>query len=225
MVISTFAALFLAHVIADYLLQTTWLVINKHRPVALGAHVGIVLVTMPLVTLSLSPWFLLLAGLHLGIDVVKTFVLRGGLAAYIADQALHVGSIALIALIAPGLWDQSPLAGVDWLPQFYLILGVFLFSARGGQYAVSTWFRRPPHEEGRGVYLGWIERTTMPAVVALGAPWVILGVIAAKGAHLTLAWRERQEERRRHLLEGAFISLCWGLACAAGLWLLLPLLP
>lgn len=224
MVISTFAALFLAHVIADYLLQTTWLVVNKHRPVALGAHVGIVLVTMPLVTLTLSPWFLLLAALHLGIDVLKTFVLRGGLAAYVADQALHIVSIAVIALLVPGLWGESPLAGVAWLPQFYLILGVFLFSTRGGQYAVATWFRRPPAEEGRGVYIGWIERTALPATVAIGAPWLILGVIVAKVAQLTLAWRERPADRRRHLVEGALLSLGWGLACSAGLWLLLPLL-
>jgi hypothetical protein len=225
MVIPTFAALFLAHVIADYLLQTRWLVTNKRRPAALAVHIGLVLVAMPLVTLTLSPWFLLLAALHLGIDLTKTFVLRGGLMAYITDQMLHITSIAVIALLAPGLWGQSLLAGVTWVPHFYLILAVFLFSARGGQYAVATWFRRPPEAEGRGVHIGWIERTAMPATVAFGAPWLIPGVIAAKGAHVAVAWRERSAERRGNLVQGALLSLAWGIACSAALWLLLPQLP
>jgi hypothetical protein len=225
MVIPTFAALFLAHVIADYLLQTRWLVSNKRRPAALGAHIGLVLLAMPLVTLSLSPWFLLLALLHLGIDLTKTFVLRGGLAAYTADQALHVASIGLIAWLAPNLWGQTPLADVAWLPEFYLMLAVFLFSARGGQYAVATWFRRPPEDEGRGVYIGWVERTALPATVALGAPWLIAAVVAAKGVHVMAALRGRTGAGRTRLVQGAALSLAWGLVCTAALWLLLPLLP
>jgi hypothetical protein len=225
MVISTFAALFLAHVVADYLLQTRWLVTNKRRPQALAVHIGMVLLAMPLVTWSFSPWFLALAALHLAIDLTKTFVLRGGLAAYVADQLLHIASILLVAALAPTLWGQSPLAETAWLPQFYLMLGVFLFSARGGQYAVATWFRRPPEDEGRGVYIGWAERTAMPAVLALGAPWLIPGVVLAKGAHVVLASRGRDAEGRRSLRQGAALSLVWGIACSAGLWLLLPLLP
>jgi hypothetical protein len=222
MAISTFAALFLAHVIADYLLQTRWLVANKRHPRALGVHIGLVFAAMPLVTLGFSPWFMALAGLHLLIDLAKTFILRDGLPAYVADQALHIASIFLIASLAPGLWSQSPLAGIGWLPLFYLIVSVFLFAARGGQYAVATWIGRDPEVDTRGVHLGWAERVALSAVVALGASWLVPGVLAAKAGHVAVAWRARDAAGRRRLVKGTVLSLGWGLGCAAALSLLLP---
>ena len=222
MAVSSFAALFLAHVLADYLLQTGWLVENKRRPLALTLHIGIVFLAMPLVTLGFSPWFIVLAALHLGIDLTKTFVLKGGLLAYVSDQVLHLASIAFIVWLAPDLWSVSLLSDLDWLPRFYLILAVFLFAARGGQYAVATLFGIDPEASSRGVHVGWIERTAMSAMVALGAPVLALAVLPAKAAHVAWAWRDRNEARRQRLLRGTSLSMIWGLICAAGLWALLP---
>jgi hypothetical protein len=225
MAASTFAALFLAHVIADYLLQTTWMVVHKRRPAALGLHVATVLAAMPLVMLTLSPWFLVLAGLHLCIDIVKTFVLRPGLASYVADQVLHIASIALVAALAPGLWAESPLATLPWADAAVLILGAVIFAARGGQYAVAAWLAGAEGTDARGVRLGWVERGAMTGVVALGLPVLVLGVVLAKAAQVALRWADRDALGRRRLMEGATVSLLWGLPCAAGLWALLPLLP
>lgn len=224
MATSTFAALFLAHVIADYLLQTEWLVTNKHRPLAIGLHIGVVLAMLPLVTFSVSPWFLVLAALHLAIDLTKTRVLGGGLLAYVADQVLHLASIVVIVALVPGLWAASPLADIAWLAQVYLALAVFIFAARGGQYAVATMLGTDPEADGRGVRIGWLERSALSAAVAAGAPWAMLGVLAAKAGHIAWAIRGRGARGRARLIGGSALSMTWGLACAAALWILLPTL-
>lgn len=224
MAASTFAALFLAHVLADYLLQTGWLVENKRRPRALSAHIAIVFFTMPLVTLGFSPWFLVLAGLHLAIDLTKTFVLQGRLVAYVADQILHLASIVLVTWLAPDIWSVSLLSDAAWAPPLYLVLAFAIFAARGGQYAVASAFGTDPETETRGVRIGWIERTAMTLVVALGAPALTGGILAAKGAHMAWAWRGRSPERKRRLLTGSALSMAWGVGCAAALWAILPLL-
>lgn len=222
MATSTFAALFLAHVIADYLLQTGWMVANKRRALSIGLHIGAVFVMMPVVTLALSPWFLALAAMHLAIDLTKTHILRGSLAAYVADQLLHLASIGLVVALAPDLWAETPLAPVESLPRFYLILAVLIFAARGGQYAVATLFGIDPEADSRGVRVGWLERSALVACVATGAPWAMLGVLAAKSGHAAAAWSTRDARGRTRLIRGGIASLSWGLACAAGLWAVLP---
>lgn len=222
MAASTFAALFLAHVIADYLLQTNWLVENKRRPLAIGLHIAAVLVMMPILTLQISWWFVVLALAHLAIDLIKTHLLGGSLAAYLADQLLHIASILVVVTLAPDLWSGSPLSEVDWIARFYLLLAVFLFAARGGQYAVATYLRLDPEAPGHGVRVGWIERTALAAVVAAGLPWAILGLLAAKVAHLIHAVRHRTAAGRQRFVKGAALSMAWGLGCAAALWVILP---
>jgi hypothetical protein len=222
MAVSTFAALFLAHVIADYLLQTTWLVDNKHRPLAIGLHIGAVFAILPLVTLSFSPWFLALAALHLAIDLTKTHLMGAGLVAYVADQVLHLVSIALIAALAPGIWAASPLAEVAGLPQVYLILAMILFAARGGQYAVAALFRSEPEVGSRGVWIGWVARTALTVSVAAGVPVAVPAVLAAKAGHVAWTLGKRKGPCRDRLMRGSALSLAWGLGCAAMLWALLP---
>ncbi len=129
----TFAALFLAHVIADYLVQTTWMVVNKRRVIATATHIGLVLGTLCAMTLSFSVWFIALALLHLFIDIAKTYAMKAGPGAYVADQVLHVASIAAIALLAPQIWADSPLREVDGLPLYDMLVAGVVFAARGGQ--------------------------------------------------------------------------------------------
>jgi hypothetical protein len=222
MAASTFAALFLAHVIADYLLQTSWLVENKRRPLAIGLHIGAVLAMMPLLTLHLSWWFVALAAMHLAIDLTNTYLLGGGLMAYLADQILHLASILAVVTLAPGLWADSPLSDIDGLARFYLILAVFLFAARGGRYAVATLLRLDPEADGRGVRIGWAERTALVAVVALGLAWAIAGVLAGKAVHVAMALSRRDGAGRARLVRGAGLSMVWGLGCAGALWAILP---
>lgn len=224
----TFAALFLAHVIADYVLQTTWMVVNKKRPIAMAAHIGLVLGAMCATTLTLNPWFLALAALHLWIDIVKTYAMPEGLGAYVADQLLHVVSIAGIALLAPQIWPESPLAEVEALPLIYMIVGGVLFAARGGQYAVAMLLGGRGAAPGRGpvygVVIGWLERAALCVVLIGGWHIWVIAVIAVKGIYLGLSFAGRDEGGRSRLLLGSGISLAWGLAVAVPLALVMPMM-
>ncbi len=48
--IETLAALLFAHALADFVLQTNWMVAQKRRPVAMAAHLAVVLVTAVVAT-------------------------------------------------------------------------------------------------------------------------------------------------------------------------------
>lgn len=220
----TFAALFLAHVIADYVLQTTWMVVNKKRPIAMAAHITLVLGTMCATTWTLNPWFLALATLHLWIDIVKTYAMPEGLGAYVADQVLHVASIAGIALLAPQIWPMSPLAEVEALPLYYMIIGGVLFAARGGQYAVAMLVHAKGTGSGHGIVLGWAERAALCVVLIGGWPVWVVAVIAVKGLYMGLSFARRDESNRTRLLLGSGISLAWGLAVAVPLALVMPMM-
>lgn len=220
----TFAALFLAHVVADYVLQTTWMVVNKKRPIAMAAHITLVLGTMCATTLTLNPWFLALAIAHLWIDIVKTYAMPEGLGAYVADQLLHVASIAGIALLAPQIWTGSPLVDVENLPVYYMILGGVLFAARGGQYAVAMLVGSHGGSSGYGIVLGWVERAALCVVLIGGWHIWVAAVIAVKGLYVGVSYGRRDGGARSRLLLGTGISLAWGLAVAVPLALVMPMM-
>jgi len=50
----------------------------------------------------------------------------------------------------------------------------------------------------------------------------VIGVVAAKSVHLARGLPHRDARGRARLIRGSAVSLIWGLACAALLWLLLP---
>lgn len=220
----TFAALFLAHVLADYVLQTTWMVVNKRSVAAMAAHIGLVLGTMCLTTLSFHPWFIGLAVAHLWIDIVKTYAMPEGLFAYVADQLLHVASIAGVALLAPGIWPESPLSEVENLPLYFMIVAGVLFAARGGQYAVATILSRQGLGESRGVLVGWLERAALCVVLIGGWPAFAGAVVAAKAIYMGARMPGRDTTARNRLILGTGISLAWGFAVAIPLALIMPMM-
>ncbi len=104
--------LLLAHFIADYPLQTAWMVRHKTNPGVLLLHVSIHLAIMLLIVGSAAAWLwpylLALAGAHYLIDALKILAAQrypgqtGGL--YVLDQACHYLSIGLVAVwAAPSL--------------------------------------------------------------------------------------------------------------------------
>jgi len=68
----TFAAIVCAHVIADFVFQTNWMVANKRAATPLDAHIAVMLVSAILCTGSLHPVLFVFALAYLGIDFVKT---------------------------------------------------------------------------------------------------------------------------------------------------------
>ena len=73
----TLAALLLAHALADFVLQTDWIVTNKRRPEGLALHGLVVLLTAAACTGTLSWGLVWLAALHLAIDAWKARAPRG----------------------------------------------------------------------------------------------------------------------------------------------------
>ena len=96
--IETFAALLLAHALADFVFQTAWIAAGKRRLPVLLLHGAIVLATAQAATGRIDAWELLaLAALHIAIDAAKARVAAPGLTAFLADQGAHLLSLAALA--------------------------------------------------------------------------------------------------------------------------------
>jgi len=97
--------LLLAHFLADYPLQSTWMVANKDHLRVLVLHVSIHFLVMLLVVVpawrELWPYLLLLAVIHFGIDFGKITLSkyrpRWVAMPYLIDQLLHYISLGLVA--------------------------------------------------------------------------------------------------------------------------------
>lgn len=105
-----FYYLLLAHLLADYPLQSTWMVNNKDRWGVVIIHACIqfltsfilVLVFNSAVAATIWPYLLVLALVHFLIDSIKTVVIRYRpnwvKILYILDQLVHIFSIFVISL-------------------------------------------------------------------------------------------------------------------------------
>lgn len=118
----------LAHFIADYPLQTNWMVEAKRTILGLMLHVGIHLVVLLIVAGSALPelWLhvLCLAAIHFGIDFGKNkfseYQPTMKISGYFLDQLFHLFSIIGIAGIvnlenSPLLPNNTAIMGVGYL--------------------------------------------------------------------------------------------------------------
>lgn len=162
----TFIALLFAHTLADFVFQTNWIATNKRNPIALGLHLIIVYATAIVATGSIQLALLVLALVHIGIDVGKLVLTRlwtssKGLAPFLIDQALHLISLLAFAfwlpdlwaqglwapgalvtgedtgLLGTGFWSQSTPLPVDHLPALMVLLTGFILTTRAGGFAVG----------------------------------------------------------------------------------------
>lgn len=110
----------LAHLIADYPLQTDWMVKHKTRFGVLFLHAAVQLACMVVVALpaSLRAWpaLLTLAAFHFAVDRGKNWfnLHRPQWRAwpYLLDQFLHFASIGLVSAFIPASSGPGP-----WLPR------------------------------------------------------------------------------------------------------------
>jgi hypothetical protein len=116
--------LLLAHLIADYPLQPTWMVRNKVHLWALSLHVGVHLVAMLAIVGQIRqviwPQILALAFAHFIIDVGKNTVYRlkpeWVIAPYLIDQLFHYISIWLVSVWIGRAHGSLPLPlAVPWV--------------------------------------------------------------------------------------------------------------
>lgn len=229
----TFAALLLAHAVADFLLQTKGMVRGKRRVGPLIGHGAVVLVTAMVATGQVDRWELLaLAAAHMVIDLIKAWVPRiSSLTAYLVDQAAHLASLLVIAQIAPDLWasgfwsDIAPMA-----PQAMLwSAGFVLVTLAGGHAIAFLMTAHMPLEAGAtdglprgGQTIGFLERAMIYALVLAGEPGAIGFLIAAKSI-LRFGTVSENRAASEYVIIGTLASFAWALGVALVIGWLAPL--
>ncbi len=231
----TLAALLLAHVLADFVFQTNWMVANKGRPEGLALHGLVVLATAVAMTGTVGLGLLWLSALHVAIDAIKARVKRG-LGPFLLDQAAHLATIAALALWRPTLWSDGFWSGQTALPALMLLAAGAIFATRAGGFAVGHLMqpfaaRLPPDVTaeslpGAGRVIGLLERGLIFALILLGQPAGVGLLIAAKSI---LRFGALKDDRAlsEYVIIGTLASFAWGIlvgfATLSGLTVLPPL--
>lgn len=238
---SLLAALFLAHVLADYVFQSAWMVAQKSKSETLFLHFLIVLVTAMITTGQLAdPWIYLLAATHVTVDWIKAKFAGDGIAAYLADQGAHLSTIGALALIAPdlyatGLWGTAP----AWVAHAMLLAAGLIYTTRAGGFAVGKLMQRfgdspfttTPTENAKdgeslqngGFWIGVLERGLIFLMLIGHMPAGIGFLVAAKSV---LRFEATQDTKKAEwVIIGTLASFGWAIAITIGVIALRDALP
>ena len=228
--IETALALITAHLLADFVVQTLWIVENKRRfPVLLwhGSHVFALSVLALGGSVVLA---LVIAAAHMVIDLVKVRALPPTLWAFCADQMAHLVTIALVVWWVPdafaqGLWHPLP-TGV-FLAALYLC-GFILTTTAGGPIVgllMAPYRDLTPAEglDNAGRTIGLLERGLIYLLVMAGEPAGIGFLIAAKSI-LRFDTASKSQKLSEYVIIGTLASFGWALLMAFGTQALIKLL-
>lgn len=231
----TLAALLFAHVLADFLFQTNWMVANKRHMNGLAAH-GAVVVVATVAAMGGIGWGILwLTALHLAIDAIKARA-RRGLGPFLLDQAAHLASIAALAIWQPDLWAQGVWGNQDLFPALMLVAAGALLATRAGGFAVgflmTPFAAKLPDKitaeslPGAGRVIGHLERGLIFILILLGQAQGVGLLIAAKSILRFGAVRD-DRALSEYVIIGTLASFGWAILAAYatvfGLGLLAPL--
>ena len=219
---TTFLALLLAHVLSDFLLQPDAWAGAKHRLRPLLLHGAVVLVLSLAASGSLHPAIFALAAIHVAVDAVKARF-EPSLAAFLADQAAHVATVAAVAALVPGLWAGGlwagllPPAALGPLADAAIVLTGFVLATRAGGFAVGLLVARWPGElltdglPGGGRWIGLLERALILLFLLAGQESGIGFLIAAKSI-LRFDTASRDQSAAEYVIIGTLASFGWALA-------------
>ncbi len=229
--IETFAALLLAHVLADFVFQTNWIATNKLRPHVLLLHGVIVLAAAAAATGRIDAWPLAaLAIVHIAIDWLKGTFLPDGLKGFIADQSAHLASIAVLAFLVPSLIADGFWGGLTFLPALMTLAAGLILATRAGGFAVGLLMQPwaddvPKGLTNGGKLIGLLERGLIFLLILVGQPVGIGFLIAAKSV---LRFETTSEDQRagEYVIIGTLASFGWALLFSyATVWLMAALPP
>ncbi|HEU4333660.1 MAG TPA: DUF3307 domain-containing protein [Candidatus Eisenbacteria bacterium] len=196
----TFAQLYAAHLVADFLLQPRSIVEGKRRwrPLLLHAAVhvacGFVLVNVALNPRS-ATGIAALAVFHVLVDHVKARINPPALAGFVADQLVHLISVfAVAAWLSPADWPSLNLAGLLLVRSLdvYVVLGTYVGIVFGGGFLIQLVLNdrlatigdalrsRKPGLPRAGTYIGWAERALVLTFFLAGFEEAIGFLIAVK---------------------------------------------
>lgn len=228
----TFAALLFAHVLADFVLQNNWMVANKRKPQVLLLHGVIVLVALQITVGSVTAWPLLaLAVAHIGIDIIKVFGVRGApLWPFLGDQAAHIVTLVVTAVLFPTLWQDGLWATVSWLPAVMTVLSGLILTTRAGAFGIGFLMKPwastdlPEGLENGGNLIGILERGLIFLLILVGQPTGVGFLIAAKSV-LRFDTTAGDQKAGEYVIIGTLASFGWALVCGYGTLALLGQLP
>jgi len=228
----TFAALLLAHVLADFVFQTRWIAANKRRIPVLLLHGAIVLAIAQATLGRVDAWELLaLAGLHMTTDRLKSRLAAPGLGAFLADQGVHLAALTALAALRPDLWAGGFWAGVGWLPTLMALAAGAILATRAGGFAVGLLMRPwagddlPKGLANGGTLIGLLERGLIFLLVLVGQPAGVGFLVAAKSV-LRFETTSRDQRAGEYVIIGTLASFGWALVFSyATLWIMAALPP
>ena len=214
---ATFAALLLAHVLADFVLQTGRMAEAKRHPGWLCLHGALVWATAAAATGGVSPWLLGLTLVHMLTDLAKSFAPKG-VTAFLADQAAHGAMILALAVFQPGLMAQGLWGGWPLLPPLMALASGMVLATRAGGFMVgllmAPWASEAPEGLRRGGWLiGQLERGLILALILTDQAAGIGFLIAAKSV---LRFSDTKDDRKisEYVIIGTLASVAWALFVA-----------
>lgn len=227
--IETFAALLLAHTLADFQFQSNWMVTNKRQLTPMLAHIAVVLVTATITTGALHPVIVVLAAIHMVIDAIKTTYFPNRLTPFLVDQAAHIVSLVAIAALQPDLWSNGIWANLPWLVSAMTLLAGLILVTQAGGYAVGMlmqpWAGNAPEGlPSGGRVIGTLERGLIYLLILTGQAAGIGFLIAAKSV-LRFGAVKDEGKLSEYVIIGTLASFGWAIAASAGIMVLLNLLP
>ncbi|MCX7565235.1 DUF3307 domain-containing protein [Sulfitobacter sp. F26169L] len=213
-------ALVTAHLLADFVFQTTHMVLNKQRPMIMlmhGIHVFALTALLSGGAMALS---LGIALTHVVIDAVKVHLAPDTLRSYLLDQCAH-----LAVLLAAVMWLPNAVLAPWWPPlstdliQIALVLSGLITATMAGGPAVGHLMARyksdaqPEGLEYAGRMIGLMERGLIFLMVMIGEPSGIGFLIAAKSI-LRFDTVSRDQKMSEYVIIGTLASFGWALAAS-----------
>ena len=229
----TLAALLLAHVFADFVLQTGHIAANKRRPAVLLLHSAIVLLTAQAALGRVDLWELpALALFHAVTDWLKARFATSGIAAFLADQGIHLAALAALSAWRPDLWAGGLWAGLGltWLPGLMAFVAGAILATRAGGFAVGLLMRPwashdlPKGLTNGGKLIGLLERGLIFVLVMVNQPAGIGFLVAAKSV-LRFETTSKDQSAGEYVIIGTLASFGWALVIAYATRLLMGTLP
>ena len=222
-----------AHLIGDYLVQTSRMAREKRRPRLLALHLllhagllGIVFLTEPWRPALVAVAAILLAS-HAAIDAWTTRIAPQDLRVLALDQSLHLAAIGVALAVNGGRWIPAGLPALALGPGPWLIACGAIVAVPVGATVIGRWirpFRDALSNESRaqqqgleraGWWIGILERFLVYVAILAGIESLVGFVIAVKAVLRLPEAREKwSRELAEYYLVGSLASLAWALAWA-----------